>query len=135
MRNLIKKILKESIENLDWFDDIPELSEAEKFIYDKLSECNLVGSKKQPGWTKYIDKNGDFLFLDNIDTGDQKPVLYVDYGKIWKKCQKMGVSYPEFQKICVNMLWETHKRKVSTVHFLRSLFKPWLWETHKRKVY
>ncbi|MFN7656408.1 MAG: hypothetical protein ACK5OW_01305, partial [bacterium] len=69
-----------------------------------------------------------------IDTGDQKPVLYVDYGKIWKKCQKMGVSYPEFQKICVNMLWETHKRKVSTASPIDGTVDELLWETHKRKV-
>ena len=116
LKNLMKskKGLKENEEEFDWVNDVPELSPCEGFIMEKLMDCELVESEKQPGWTKYIDKNGDFLFLDNIDTGDQKPVLYADYDKIWLKCKEMGVEYPEFQKICVRMLYETHKRKVST---------------------
>ena len=92
MRNLIKKILKESEEDFSWFEEVPEMSEIQKFIYDKLKDCKLVESEKQPGWTKYIDSEGDFLFLDNIDTGANKPILYVDYPKIWLKCEKMAYS-------------------------------------------
>jgi hypothetical protein len=130
----LSESLKESFGDFNWVDEIPELSPCEQFILDKLSECELVGLKKRPGWTKYVNKNGDFLFLDNINTGTDKPILYADYDKIWLKCKEMGVSYEEFQKICKHMLYETHERKVSTAFWSDVSFLLPLYETHERKV-
>ena len=139
LKNLIKKKgLKESEEfnpdDFGWVDEIPELSPCEQFIFDKLLECELVLSKKRPGWTKYVNKNGEILFLENINTGTDKPILYADYYKIWLKCEEMGVSYEEFLKICKHMLYETHERKVSTANLLSRYFNNMLYETRKRKV-
>jgi hypothetical protein len=114
-------VIKESVDDFGWFDEIPELSPCEQFIFDKLSDCKLIGSKKQSGRTKYVNKNGEILFLDDINNGTDEPILYVDYHEIWLKCKKMGVSYEEFQKICIQMLYETHKRKVVTT----VTYSPW----------
>ena len=111
MRNIIKKILKES--EGDFGFDI-EIDPATEFIYNKFMECELIGSKKMPGWTKYIDKTGKILFLDNIETDKENTILYFDYDEIYQKLKKMGLNYEEIQKLCIDMLYETHKRKVLT---------------------
>jgi hypothetical protein len=56
MKNLIRKILKEELE---WLSEIMELSEPEKFIYEKLSSCVLVKSEKKPVhgcWKGYLNE-------------------------------------------------------------------------------
>jgi hypothetical protein len=65
-------------------------------------------------WTRYVDKNGKILFVDNIETGSKNTVLYFDYDEIYKKLEEMGLDYGEMKKLCVDMLYETHKRKVLT---------------------
>jgi len=132
MKDLIRKILKESEDEFDWVKK--ESNPAEEFLYNKLMECELIGSKKQPGWTEYVDKTGEILFLDNIETGEKNTVLYFDYYEIYKKLKEMGLNYEEIKKLCISMLYETHKRKVLTVPGLEQMLNLLLYETHKRKV-
>ena len=110
VKKLIKKILKEEF---DWADEI-EVDPAKEFIYNKFMECKLIGSEKRPGYTKYIDKTGKILFIDNIETGEKNTILYFDYDEIYQKLEKMGLNYKEMKKLCIDMLYETHKRKVLT---------------------
>ena len=107
----LKRIIRESIDEFNWIE--PEVNPAEEFIYNKFMECKLIGSKKMPGWTKYIDKTGKILFLDNIKTGKKDTILYFDH-EIYQKLREMGLNYEEIQKLCIDMLYETHKRKVLT---------------------
>lgn len=58
------------------------------------------------------------IFLDNIKTGNKDTILYFDYDEIYQKLEKMGLNYEEIQKLCIDMLYETHKRKVLTAHRL-----------------
>ena len=114
MKNLIRKILKEE---LDWFEQGNfEVGPAEQFLFDKFMECKLepVGNKNWLGWTRYVDKNGKILFLDNIETGKKETILYFDYDEIYQKLLKMGLNYEEMQGLVKDMLYETHKRKVLT---------------------
>jgi uncharacterized protein Smg (DUF494 family) len=70
---------------------------------------------------------------DNIETG-ANPKLYVDYDEIWLKLSEMGLNNEEINKLCVKMLEETHKRKVSTTRCVLFSNTHLLEETHKRKV-
>ena len=112
MKNLIRKILKESIEKFDWVN--PESNPAEEFLYQKFMECELIGSEKSPGYTRYINETGKILFVDNIGTGEKNTVLYFDYDEIYIKLGEFGLNYEEIKKLCIDMLYETHKRKVLT---------------------
>ena len=114
MRNLIRKILKEEFdsENFDWVS--PEINPGREFLYQKFMECKLIESEKRPGWTKYVDKTGKILFLDNIETGEKNTILYFNYDEIYQKLLEMGLNYKETKKLCIDMLYETHKRKVLT---------------------
>ena len=113
MKKLIKKILKEEF---DWADEI-EVDPAKEFLYNKFMECKLepVKNKNWLGLTKYVDKKGKILFVDNIDRGYEDTVLFLDYYQIFKKLQEMGLNYEEIKKLCIYMLYETHKRKVMTI--------------------
>jgi hypothetical protein len=120
MKNLIRKILKEEFdsENFDWVSS--EIDPIREFLYDKFMECELepVKNKEWLGWTRYVDKNGKILFLDNIETDQENTVLYFDYDEIYQKLEKMGLNYEEIQKLCIDLLYETHKRKVLTAYRL-----------------
>ena len=109
--------LAESIDEFDWIE--PESNLAQQFLYDKFMECKLepVKNKEWLGWTRYVDKNGKILFLDNIETGNKDTILYFDYFEIYQKLEKMGLNYEEMKKLCIDMLYETHKRKVLTTWF------------------
>ncbi len=117
MKDLIRKILKESEDEFDWIQK--EINPVEEFLYDKFMGCKLelVGNKNWLGWTRYVDKSGKMLFLDNINTGDKNTVLYFDYDEIYEKMEEMGLNYEEIKKLCIDMLYETHKRKVLTANF------------------
>ena len=114
MKNLIKKILKEEFNDVDWWGEIPQLTPAEEFLYDLMSGLTIVESKIWENWMVYKDKNGETLMADNINTGDKKPVLYVDYDEIWVKFRDYGLNLEEIRALCVRMLEATHKRKVLT---------------------
>jgi len=117
VKKVIKKILKEEF---DWFESEDfESSPAEKFLYDKFIKCELIGSEKRPGYTKYIEYwTGKILFIDNIETGEKNTILYFDYDEIYQKLEKMGLNYEEMKKLCIDMLYGTHKRKVLTAFHL-----------------
>jgi hypothetical protein len=134
MKNLIRKILKEE---LDWFESEDfESSPAEKFLYNKFMECTLepVKNKKWLGYTRYVDKTGKILFLDNIETGKENTILYFNHDEIYQKLIKIGLNYDKMKVLVKNMLYETHKRKVSTTIVTFPVASVWLYETHKRKV-
>ena len=117
MKNLIKRILKEEFdsENFEWAEE-SQFTPAEQFIYEKFKECKLepIQSGTWKGWMRYVDKKGDTLFIDNINTADEDTVLYFDYDKIHKKLIEMGLEDEQIEKLCIDMLYETHKRKVLT---------------------
>lgn len=115
MKNLIRKILKEEFdsENFDWIS--PEIDPAREFLFQKFMECKLepVGNKNWLNWTRYVDKTGKILFLDNIETGNKDTVLYFDYAEIYRKLEEMGLNYDKIKVLIKDMLYETHKRSVS----------------------
>ena len=128
------KILKESEDEFDWIS--PEVSPSKEFLYNKFMECKLepVKNKNWLGWTRYVDKNGKILFLDNIGNGDINKVLLFDATEIYQKLEKMGLNYEEITKLCIDMLYETHKLKVLTAFRTYRTKSSLLYETHKRKV-
>jgi len=134
MKNIIRKILKEEF---DWFESEDfESSPAEKFLYDKFMECELepVKNKEWLGWTRYVDKTGKILFLDNIETGKKDTILYFDYNGIYKKLEEMGLNYEKIKVLVKDMLYGTHKRNVLTVMEELVEQEHQLYETHKRNV-
>jgi hypothetical protein len=114
MKNLIRKILKEEFNDVDWWGEIPRITPAEEFLYDLMSGLTIVESKKWENWMVYKDKNGKILMADNINTRDKKPVLWVDYDEIWVKLRDYGLNLEEIRALCIRMLEVTHKRKVLT---------------------
>ncbi len=115
MKNLIRKILKESIDDFDWVGDVKQFTPAEQFLYDLMSNLKMVESKKWKNWMVYKDENGRILMADDINTGTKNPSLYVDYNQIWVKLRdNYDLSYDEAMGLCVRMLEITHKRKVLT---------------------
>jgi hypothetical protein len=114
MKDLICKILKEEFNNVDWWGEIPQITPAEQFLYDLMSDLTISESKNSPGWMVYEDKMGKILMADNINTGDKNPILYLDYYQIWDKIRDYGLKTEEIRALCVRMLEATHKRKVLT---------------------
>jgi hypothetical protein len=114
MKSLIRKILKEEFNDVDWWGEIPQITPAEEFLYDLMSSLKRVESKKWKNWVLYKDENGKILMADNINTRDKKPVLYVDHDEIWRKLENYGLNSEEIRALCVRMLEVTHKRKVLT---------------------
>ena len=113
MKNLIKKILKEEF---DWIKNVRQFTPAEEFLYDLMSSLKMVESEseKSKNWMVYKNENGENLMIDNINTGTENPVLYVDYTQIWEKLEGYGLKTEDIKALCVRMLEATHKRKVLT---------------------
>ena len=124
MRNLIKKILKES--NFENFDFLPEFEEnpAKEFLYNLMLDLEISESKKRPGYMIYRDKSGEILMADDANTKPEIPVLYVNYYKIWKKLEKMGLDWEEIEQVLISVLEMTFNRKVVTVNASK-------WQYHR----
>jgi hypothetical protein len=137
MKNLIKKILKEEFdsENFEWAEE-NGITSAEEFLYNKFKECELykIRSRAWNGWMRYVDKKGNILFIDNIDVDKENSILYFNYHEIELVLKEMGLNYDEIQKLCIDMLYETHNRKVSTAKRKLEIQSLWIYETHKRRV-
>ena len=114
MKNIINKILDTSNFDFDWVELDP--NPAVEFIYNKFIECELI--KISNGWTKYVDPNGDVLFLDNIEFGKKDKILFFD-NEIYKKLREIGLSYQKMRGLIKYMLSEIHKRKVDTAIYGR----------------
>jgi hypothetical protein len=110
--------LNESVDNFDWWGEIPQITPAEEFLYDLMSSLKMVESKKRKNWMLYEDENGKILMADDINTGDKNPILYLDYYQIWDKIRDYGLKTEEIRALCVRMLEVTHKRKVLTAYCL-----------------
>ena len=135
MKNLIRKILKESIDNFDWVGDVKQFTPAEQFLYDLMSELTIVESKKWINWMVYKDENGKILMADNINTANKNHILLVDYNQIWLKLRDIyDLSHGEVMALCMRMLEITYKRKVLTAVGTLRLGASVLEMTHKRKV-
>jgi hypothetical protein len=135
MKDLIKKILKEEFDDtFHWVNEIPQLTPAEEFLYDLMTNLTIVESKKWENWMIYKDKNGEILMADNINTRDKKLVLWVDYDEIWVKLEGYGLDSEEIRALCIRMLEATHKRKVLTALLKYHPLLFLLEATHKRKV-
>jgi hypothetical protein len=117
MKDLIKKILKEEFDStFDWVNEIPQLTPAEEFLYDLMSGLTIVESEKSKKWMAYKNESGGVLMVDNINTGNKKPVLYISYDQIWHKLTyNYRLQREEIQSLCIRMLEVTHKRKVLKV--------------------
>ena len=118
MKNLIRKILKE---NFDWVgDEIKQFTPPEQFLYDLMSNLIMTKSKNLPefkNWVVYKNKKGQTLMADNINIGNEKPTLFVDYEQFWVKLKDdYNLSYKEAMALCVRMLEMVHKRKVLAAH-------------------
>ena len=115
LKNLLgKKTMKESVDEFDWVDDVPELTPCEQFIYDKLLQCKLV-KFESPTWTYYVDNNDNILFMDNIDSGVSRPFLFTDHSKITIPFIIKGCDITNkdgLDRICQKMVMMTHKRKI-----------------------
>jgi hypothetical protein len=116
MKDLIKKILKEEFNDVDWWGEIPQITPAEEFLYEIMSSLKMVESKKWKNFMVYKDENGKILMADNINTGTKKPTLYVDYTQISEKLRSYDLQYEEIRALCIRMLEVTHKRKVLTAN-------------------
>ena len=114
MKNLIRKILKEEFNDVDWWGEIPQITPAEEFLYDLMSGLTIVESKKWKNYMLYKDENGRVLMSDDIDKENEEPVLWVDYDEIWGKLRDYGLDSEEIRTLCIRMLEVTHKRKVLT---------------------
>ena len=127
MRNLIKKILKES--DFEDFDFVPEFEEnpAKEFLYNLMLDLEISESKNRPGWMIYTNKSGEILMADNANANPEKPVLYVHYLKIWEKLEKMGLNRKEIEQLLINVLGMVFNRKVVTAPVLPRLRDPVLW--------
>jgi len=135
MKNLIRKILKEEFDDtFHWVNEIPQLSPAEEFLYDLMSNLKMVESKKLKNYILYKDENGKILMADDIDRDTETPVLFVDYDEIWEKLIHYGLNSEEIEALCIRMLEVTHKRKVLTSRWLKYFSIHLLEVTHKRKV-
>ena len=134
MKNIIRKILKESIGDFDWVEGVKKITPAEEFLYDLMSSLTIVESKKWENWMVYKDENGENLMVDNINGGTGYPALYVDYYQIWEKLRGYGLETEDIRTLCVRMLETTHKRKVLTAIRGEREQLTWLEATHKRKV-
>jgi len=127
MKNLIKKILKEEFNDTDWWGEIPQITPAEEFLYDLMTNLTIVESKKWKNYVMYKDKNGEILMADDINRGTKKPELLVDYTQIWGKLENYGLNWEEIKDLCIRMLEVTHKRKVLTA-LLKPLFIVSRWK-------
>ena len=127
--------LNESVDNSDWWGEIPQLSPAEEFLYDLMTNLTIVESEKSKKWMFYKDKNGKILMTDNINTGTKKPELWVHYDEIWQKLENYGLETQEIKALCVRMLEMVHKRKVLTASKHKLLKYLAMEVTHKRKVF
>jgi hypothetical protein len=134
MKSLIRKILKEEFNDVDWWGEIPQITPAEEFLYDLMSNLTIVGSKKWKNWVLYRDKNGKNLMADDINTGTERPTLVVNYTQIWEKLDNHGLNWEEIKDLCIRMLEVTHKRKVLTALSDNGTIITILEATHKRKV-
>jgi hypothetical protein len=112
MKDLIKKILKEEFNDVDWWGEIPQLTPAEEFLYDLMSGLTIVESKKWKNYMLYKDENGKILMADDINTGTKIPELLASSEKIWRKLKDYGLDSEEIRALCIRMLEVTHKRKV-----------------------
>jgi len=134
MKSLIRKLLKEEFNDVDWWGEIPQITPAEEFLYDLMSNLTIVGPKKWKNWVVYKDKNGKNLMADDVNTGVERPSLVVNYTQIWEKLESYGLDYYEIKDLCIRMLEVTHKRKVLTALSDNGTIITMLEVTHKRKV-
>lgn len=109
MKHLIRKILKES----EWFEEL-DLRSVE-FLHNQLRESRVQkgGSRYWPqrqwiGWTRYVDKNGNLLFLENSgDLEATRKMLYFSR-RIDEALDKMGLNYDSIRKICLDTFREVY---------------------------
>jgi len=134
VKDLIKKILKEEFNDVDWWGEIPRITPAEEFLYDLMSSLTIVESKNWEKWMLYKNENGKILMADDIDRDTETPVLFVDYDEIWGKLIHYGLNSEEIEVLCIRMLEVTHKRKVLTSNAFGYNAASVLELTHKRKV-
>ena len=124
IEKIIKKIISEERKSINegplgWIkkkfykDEGDDLNEAKRFLYHKFKECRLIQDSYD--YTKYVNRKGNTLFADNIETDDEEKFLYFSYLKIYKKLKEMGLSYDQMKDLIKDMLWKVHKRKVDSV--------------------
>ena len=113
MKNLIRKILKES----EWFEEL-DLRPIE-YIHNQLREARIqkAGSRHWPqsrwnGWTRYVDKKGKLLFLENseeseVKLGAKRKMLYFSRS-INDSLENMNLNYESIKKICLDAFREIY---------------------------
>lgn len=108
MKKIIKKIIKEEIEDFEWANEMnPEPWEEFMFPYTDLKgELEQLVSGKR---IVYRDKNGEWIFHHEQNLKDDNMVTF-NYGKIWKVL-KSSFEYNEIQDVLKSWLDDNYGLK------------------------
>ena len=109
MKNIIKKILKEEFEDLDWIKyQNPEPWEGFMFPYTNLKsklENTRFGDR-----LVYRDKNGEWIFFHKQNP--KNDYVWFNYNKIWSVFgTQFGFEYEEIQELLTGWLGEHYNLK------------------------
>lgn len=115
MKNLIRKILKESFDqDYSWLDDVREFNPAEGFLYDIMSNTEKKELPNEPNKMVYEDPNGKVIMATNRDR--KSNFLYVDQEDIVKKMEiNFGLDYPEIRNMCKDVFKMVYGKNITSV--------------------
>ena len=104
MKNLIKKILKEEINDFDWVSDIQPMKPEMEFLKDNFDNLQKVikGNK-----TFYVDSDRKPIFMYRQD--EENGRVWVNFHRIWSVLrEEFGLNYTEIQELIKRWLGETY---------------------------
>jgi hypothetical protein len=105
MRSIIKKILKEEINDFDWVSEIKPMKPEMEFLKDNFD--NLVEVIKGDE-IYYVDSERKPLFMYRQDS--ENGYVWVSYNRIWSVLRNdFGLNNTEIQELIKDWLGETYK--------------------------